>query len=1376
MRLFRHAKAINMSAMSKSRSYIIAFFAVFLGSLAQANANDPQLNFTSLTSADGLSSNTVHAILKDRHGLLWFGTDDGLNKYDGTEFTVYRNDGANAGSIASNDISSLHEDKGGRIWVGTIQGALNLYDRKKDAFKRICVNESVSAITSDHTGNLWVGTIEGLIWVDPVSFKLTRMSQRADVPAEIKSQLILSFYQDKAGQMWVGTLNGLFIYNFKTNRFTKVNDGPGSRSQVKTIYGDQSGHVWVGAFNGLYKFAADGILLQTFHYQPNDERTISSNMVYAVVAADRNTLWICTDGGLDLMNTETGKVTRYAPDARNPYSLTNKSVRSILLDDRGIFWLGTYKGGVNKFDKNVTIFGLKNSDIYDHYELSAPFVTSFAEKADGDLFIGTDGGGLNVYHRKTNLFTQIPLLPKSKLATSGLAILSLEMAGDKLWIGTFQDGLFQLDVSTGKYQQFTQTASISSLGNNDIFVLTTDKSGKLWIGTNGGGVNVFDPQTQQFTRLFEENIPVEKRVIPLNGYIRDILQDKNGKIWIGSHGTGLVIFDADRQKSIHLNKLNSKLPGNNVLSIFEDSKGNIWVGTGGEGLAKFDAKTRSFLGFGQKEGLASGVINKILEDAQGRIWVSTNQGLSYLDQATKRFVNYTQLNGLQDNTFVLGAGIRTRDNLLFFGGIQGFNYLDTRTLRQNSNRIPVILKELRVGNKSITPADSNILAEHISIAKSIHLDYKQNFTLTYAALNYSDASQTVYRYRLIGFDDEWHYAGPSKTAGYTNLNPGTYQFEVEAKNQNGVWNKPGTSVEIVVEPPFYMTIYAYLFYAFALFGLVFLMRHRGIQKLKRKFRQEEQETETRRKRELDEMKIKFLTNLSHEFRTPISLILAPLDQLVTRGRAAEDTPHLQGIRRNAKRLLNLVDQLLDFKNLQQHESQLETSPGDIVSFIRETAESFQYLSQAKEIDYAFESEIDSLPMDFDANKIERIVLNLLSNAFKHTPRSGQVKLSLSQAGSDADQWLKIKVSDTGVGIPADKHEQIFERFYQNDSSRVLNQGSGIGLSIVKEFVQMHGGVIKVESAPGQGSTFTVELPCKKTAANAVRETQPTVISTENTPGGSAPEVTPDTPGMRPELSADILIIEDNDEFRHYLRSNLETNYKIIEAANGAEGWQKALAHHPQMIISDIAMPEMDGIQLSRKIKSDKRTAHIPVILLTASTGEEHELRGLNSGANDYLTKPFNFDILNVKINNLLLLGRLLKNTYSKQIDISKPEPEIVSANEKLLKNILAYIDENLTSSTDLNVEKMSRQLGMSRGTLYNKLLEMTGQTPIEFIKTIKLEKAALLLEKSDLNVSQISYATGFASPSYFTKSFKAKFGMLPSEYLHAKPKSELTKL
>ena len=1361
--------------MSASLKYLITILTGLLFALpcwCNAGENDSQLNFTAITSMDGLSSNTVHTILKDRYGLLWFGTDEGLNKYDGTDFTIYRHDRANPSSLASNDISSLHEDKAGRIWVGTIQGSLHLYDRKKDAFVRIIVNESVTAVTSDHTGQLWVATTAGLVLVDPVTFKATRLTRRADVPDQVRNGLVQSIFEDREGHMWVGTETGLFRFDFKTKRFTRVGYGEdavtANANQVKTINGDKNGHIWAGTFNGLHKFAPDGTLLQSFKYQANDEHSISSDMVYAVAAENHRTLWVCTDGGLNLMDIQTGKVKRYAQDARAPFSLTNKSIRSILIDKQGIFWLGTYKGGVNKFDKNLTIFSLKRSNPYDSHGLSASFVTSFAEKGNGDLFVGTDGGGLNLFHRKTNLFTKIPVLSKNGPGCSGLAIMSMELFADKLWIGTFQDGLFAFDVNTGQYRQFTQGTSTSSLNNNDIFALMTDKQGKLWIGTNGGGINVYNPEKQKFEHHFDPNIPIAGRMIPLNGYIRDILEDKNGQIWIASHGTGLAIFDPVRKKSVQYDKFNSTLPGNNVLSLHQDSKGMIWVGTGGEGLARFDAKTRSFTVFDQKAGLASGVINKILEDPQGRIWVSTDQGVSYLDQTTKRFTNYSPHNGLQNNTFILGAGIRTQDNQLFFGGIQGFNYLDTRTLRQNSNSMPVILKELRVGNKSITPADSATLHEHISVAKSIHLAYKQNFTLSYAALNYSDPSQTVYRYRLHGFDGEWHDAGTSKTASYTNLSPGSYRFEVLAKNHNGNWNSRGASVEIVVEPPFYMTVYAYVFYALSIFGLLFLIRHRGIRKLENKFRQEELERETERKRELDEMKIKFLTNLSHEFRTPISLILAPLDQLLNRAAPAENTPHLQGIKRNARRLLNLVDQLLDFKNLHEHESKLEAMQGEIVSFIQETSESFRYLSQTKGIDYVFESGIGSLYMDFDANKIERIILNLLSNAFKYTRRGGKVTLSLSQPEA-AGQWLHIKVSDTGVGISPDKQGKIFERFFQHDPAvAILNQGSGIGLSIVKEFVQMHHGSIHVDSKPGEGSTFTVALPCG--ISTAVPEIEPVIVavSEDYQPQQTATLKTPAVVRSMNELPADILIIEDNDEFRHYLKSSLEHHYRVIEASNGLEGWQKALAQHPQIIISDIAMPEIDGNELSRKIKSDKRTAHIPIILLTASTGEEHELRGLSSGANDYLTKPFNFEILNAKINNLLLLNRLLKNTYSKQIDVTRPEPHIVSGNEKLVKNILAYIDENISNSSQLSVEKLSKQLGMSRGTLYSKLLEITGQTPIEFIKSIKLEKAALLLEKSDLNIAQISYAAGFATPNYFTKSFKAKFGVLPSEYIQAR--------
>ena len=714
------------------------------------------------------------------------------------------------------------------------------------------------------------------------------------------------------------------------------------------------------------------------------------------------------------------------------------------------------------------------------------------------------------------------------------------------------------------------------------------------------------------------------------------------------------------------------------------------------------------------------------------------------------------------------AGMRTSDNMLFFGGIAGFNYIDTRGLKKHQGLTPVILRELKVGNRAVTSSDSGMIDADISVAQSIRLDYKQNFSIGYGALNYTNPEQTAYRYRLVGLQNEWQQASQATTASYTNLSPGEYRFEVQASSDGSDWSTPPATVAVIVKPPFYLTIYAYIFYVLAPIAAVFLMRRRGIRRLHRKFREEQARRETERKQELDRLKIKFLTNLSHEFRTPISLILAPVENLL-----AQESPHqpqISAIRRNAKRLLNLVDQLLDFKNLQEQELKADLRRADIVPFVRDACDSFSDLSQRKRVRFTFDSSVAHLLIDFDADKMERILFNLLSNAFKFTPEGGEVALQLTCGTDDSQQnWLYIKVSDTGIGISPEHHERIFERFFQDDAdASVLNQGSGIGLSIVREFVQMHGGFITVGSNGHKGSVFTVGLPCETWVFNPV-EIAPAAPFAEP----ASPETGLNPAGTTPQADFDemprILIVEDNAEFRHYLKENLESHYRVLEAADGKEGWQKALSCHPELIVSDIAMPEMDGLAMSEKIRADKRTSHIPIILLTASSGEEQQLKGLSSGANDYLTKPFNFEILNVKINNLLLLNRLLKDVYSRQIQMTGRDEAIESGDVKLLRDILSYIDDNL-NSPQLSVENLARHVGMSRGTLYTRVLEISGQSPIEFIRSIKLEKAALLLEKSDMNVSQISYTAGFATPNYFTKSFKAKFNMLPSEYKAMKRK------
>lgn len=1332
-----------------------------------AVAQTPEPKFTSLTSMDGLSSNTVTAILKDRYGLMWFATDDGLNRFDGTDVLVYRHRKSDSASLRSSDIASLHQDRKGRMWVGTIEGGLHLYNRKKDAFIRVSSPHSVTSISSDARGKLWVGTTGGLVTVDPETRQTTTFLSKPDVPDHISKGLVLSVTVDSRQVVWIGTDKGLYsmdpsdLSREPVNYLQGVSDDAGARS-VKSIMADSQGNIWAGTFSGLYQLDANGQVLKTFRYEPGNRNSLSSNMVFAVARENDRRIWVCTDAGLNILDVPTGTFTRYEPDARTQFSLSNKSVRSILIDNEGICWLGTYKGGINKYDKNLAIFGLKRSDINDPYGLSASFVTSFAESKSGQLFVGTDGGGLNLYDRKTNLFKKFSINPKNKSASSGLAILSLELAAEnELWIGTFQDGLIRLNPQTGAYTQFTRGRDSASLSNNDIFAILKDRSGQIWVGTNGGGLHHFDPSSEKFTRFYHPGTPMARRIIPLNGYVRDIVQDRQGRLWIGSHGTGIAVYDPIKRTSQLLDKQSSDLPSNIVYSILEDRDGNIWVGTSGEGLALFDPKTKRFTTFAEKEGLPSSIINKVLQDAQGRIWVSTNQGISSFDPKSKKFTNYTTYNGIQNKTFVLGSGIRTADNTLFFGGIAGFNYMDTRSLPSGKKAAPIILKDLRIGNRSITSADSGLIDADISVAKTIRLDYKQNFSLGFAALDYTNPKQIHYRHRLSGMQSEWNETGTNNVASYTNLSPGNYVFEVQASPDGMNWNGPTTSVGVVVEPPFYLTIYAYMFYILAPFAIVLILRRRGIQKLRREFRQQQQQAEAERARELDQLKIKFLTNLSHEFRTPIALILAPVDNVLSKTRDTELHAPVLAIRRNAKRLLNLVDHLLDLRNMHQQELSLELSRKDVVNFVEDTCGQFTDLFVRRGVDFKIESSVAHLVMDFDANKLERILFNLLSNASKFTQKCGQVRLQIGQHASEGKQWLDIAVSDTGIGIPADKYEKIFERFFQNDAGQsVLNQGSGIGLSIVREFVQLHQGVISVQSEPGAGSTFTVRLPMNAVSEPVPADTRPAPPLTVETPA--------ETAAHRPEKRhaedpSSVLIIEDNDEFRQYLKENLMPYYHVIEATNGREGWQKTLSHHPELIVSDIAMPEMDGIALSQKIKADKRTKHIPIILLTASTGEQQQLEGLNSGANDYLTKPFNFDILNAKINNLVLLNRLLKGVYSRHFKVSGQDPQIQSSQEKLLKDMLSYIEDNLHTS-QLSVENLSKHVGMSRGSLYSKVLEMSGQTPIEFIRSIKLEKAAVLLENSDLSISQISYMTGFTAPNYFAKSFKAKFNMLPTEY------------
>ena len=1328
------------------------------------------IRFTVLTSHDGLLSNTVNAILKDRCGFLWFATADGLDRFDGMEHKAYRFDPADKSGYRSKEVTNMYEDGAGQLWVGTMGGGLYFFDRSHDQFKiyvespanSYLANSYIKALYGDKDGRLWIGTFGGLYILNPKT--KTEIAYKAGQHYE---GIITSIFRDSQQRMWIGGDKGLYLYNEKSNSFTafrhKDNDPSSIPDDGVNTIAECQHRLWIGTNNGLCSLSPDLKTFRNFKYNPTDDNTLSGNLIYSI-AGNGDNIWVGAEGGLNIVDPRSGKVTRYNHDDRDKFSVSSKSIRCIYNDPQGIFWLGTYQGGVDKYDRNLTLFNSKQNNAYDPAGLSAPFVSSFAENRDGDIFVGTDGGGLNLFHVRNGLFSHIPIKAKEKNNSAGLPILSMILdRNQKLWIGTFQDGLFIYDTKTGGYNQLNAGNDDTHINQNEIFCLKEDHKGRIWIGTNGGGVNVFNPDTKTFFKYVPAVFSAGDKQLPVNGFIRAIEEDREGNIWIGTYGSGVAVLNpATQQFRVYNNKVTG-MAIDRAFSLLEDHSGNMWIGTAGDGLFCFNSAQKKLINYFAPAELPDGVVHKLLEDASGNIWLSTGKGICKFKPGSKKLTHYSEYNGLQNDQFIDGSGIRSSKGLLFFGGAEGFNFIDPQQeVKRNSSVPPVFLTTLKVNNAVVVAGDHSALKQDISVAKQIDLDYKQNFSISYSAINYTLPQQNRYAYILKSFNKSWNYVGSTTTAYYTNLDPGEYVFVVRACNNDGVWNNSGAQIRIIIHPPIWMTWYAYLLYAMVIVGALLLIRHRGIEKLKGKLALEQERREAERLHELDMLKIKFLTNLSHEFRTPISLIMAPADKLLAEHNDEQTAGQLAVIRRNARRLLNLVNQLLDFRKLEEQELKLSLVEGEIISFVSDVIDSFHDLSESRGIVLDFNAPREKLFVRFDHDKVERILFNLLSNAFKFTLPGGTVSIEIAQhpTSSAEKTMLEFKISDTGIGIAEERKDLIFTRFYQAGDAQTgkVNPGSGIGLSITKEFVEMHGGSISVESEIGKGSVFSVLIPMEVFADSSIEIQSPVNIPAKGKELRSKRTIAQAITDM-PVL----LIVEDNDEFRYYIKDNLKTQYKIVEAANGAEGWDKALSCHPDLIISDITMPYMNGITLSRKIKADKRTSHIPFILLTASTREDEQLRGLESGANDYLTKPFNFEILNVKIKNLLQLNTVLKNTYTKQLKVVHPDIAVESSREKFLTKVINYIDNNL-NNPKFSVVDLSEHLAMSRGALYTKIFELTGLPPVEFIRSYKLDRAAILLLKSDLSVSQIAYEAGFATPHYFSRSFKDKFNMLPSEY------------
>jgi signal transduction histidine kinase/ligand-binding sensor domain-containing protein/DNA-binding response OmpR family regulator len=1354
-------------------------------------AQSSKYKFSHLDITKGLSDNHINCIFKDKKGFMWFGTTSGLNRYDGYKFRIFKRDVKDSNSIGENYIMHIYEGPDNKMWVFT-KSAISIYDPATEKFSNNIYNEltrykilsnQITAVKKDKSGSFWFLTKnQGVYSYHPTDHRTEFYNNAASSKVILHSNYIRDIAYGQHSTIWIAYDDGIIDQlDTRVNKITKRYDGFAKVNAYKTgnynLTLDAQQNLWIFSSSmtlGAYCFNTIKNTLSHFSKDTPGIR-LNSNVVNDILQDDDNKIWIGTDhGGINIYDSASQTITYVVNKEDDTNSLNGNSV-NLYKDDEGIIWASTFKQGINYYRSGMMQFWLARNIITDKSTLPYNDINIFAEDEEQNLWIGTNGGGLIYFDRSKNTYRQYKHDPSNPNSISNDIIIALHIDQEhKLWIGTYFGGLERFDGKNFTHYRHNDKIP-ESLSDDRVYTIMEDSKKNLWAGTFAGDLNIYDRKNNNFRH---PKYPMS------SDYTSILYEDKQGNIWAGrDRGVDVILKKTNTVKHYSFQRGNTNsLAGNDVNIIMEDSRGLVWIGTK-DGMSILNPLTDKFIDIYDDANLPANNISSIIEDKNGNIWSSTNNGLNCISVTRAgsnyefRINKYNEFDGLQGREFNLYAALKMRSGELAFGGPHGFNLFDPQRINQYKPKQHLLFTDFQLFNKSVAVGDTIkgnvVLTKSISETKAITLNYKENvFAIEFSGCDYFNPNKIHYEYTLEGFDKGWITTPTDdRKAIYTNLDAGDYLFKVRARNINNSQNVSSITLKITVLPPFWKSNLAYFIYAVLIIGLLLYIRHRGILKLKRQFeatqakleverRITNEREEARRLHLLDLMKIKFFTNISHEFRTPLTLILSPIDDLLKISEKPDQQHHLVMIKKNGKRLLNLVNQLLDFRKMEYNELKLNLKKGDLVQFIKDVFTSFTDVAHQKQIKYHFESEVHSFVTDFDQDKIERIFFNLLSNAFKFTPPDGHVSIIIGMADSDIDdkKTLDIKVIDTGIGIARENQERIFERFFQDDvPENLLNQGSGIGLSITKEFVKMHGGNIELESEPDYGTCFTINLPF----ADQYDEQPVVEVKPDNIPA-QVSKTAEEVPGSNKKPA--VLLIEDNDDLRFYLKDNLKNTFHVIEAANGKDGWQKALALHPKLIVSDVNMPGINGIELCRKIKTDTRTSHIPVILLTALTAEEDQMAGLDSGASDYVVKPFNFEILVSRIQNLLKMQQVMKDTYQKQIEIQAQDVDVVSEDEKFLKKALEYIELNI-ANTNLSVESLSKHLNVSRGSLYKKLLTLTGKTPVDCIRTIRLKRAAQLLAKSQLCIANVAYDVGFNNPAYFAKVFREEYGILPSEYI-----------
>lgn len=1349
----------------KWRANCLLFLILFLISVCQDSfSGDYSVYFNHLTTLQGLPSNRVYCILEDSEGFMWFGTEDGLSKWDGYRFAIFRHIPGNEKSLSHFRINCMLEEPAtGNIWIGNDIG-LDYFIKDNYEFKHIKLL-SDSSHRSDHVvvhhlaydqeGNLWIGTKKGLFV--RIKDKMHEFVHRDTVVSSLIDNNVNHIYADRNNNIFISTENGLDLYNSNDKSFKHLFK-ESNLSLVQSVYQDFYDKYWICTDRkGLYhvEFFPEERIIN--HYSIDDGH-FRNNRVHRIIEDQKNNLFIMVrDDGLYYYDRINDTIVLHEPDLHDPASLSSKALISIYKGTTGNIWLGTFNTGVDYIDYNRKKF----RHVYVNFNETGLFnqkIRSFFQDSEGKIWIGTkEGGGLSLMNLKDETFTHY--LPQTGLTgtlSSDYIFAINEIDDENLIIGTFGKGIDIFNKNTGKFLNFQHKGDIHSISDDRVYCIHKDPKNNIWLGTYEE-LNIYFPGKKQFQTI--------------NNFksVRSFLQEDENHIWMGTKYDGLILLnthDFSYTKYIHILDDSTSISNDDIVCLGKDKVGNLWVGTR-NGLNRFEKKNEIFTSYHEEDGLPNNWICGLQFDEEGNVWFSTKNGLCKFNPKDKIINNYFLEDGLQSNEFESYVSLKTNNGYIFFGGINGFNYFKPEQIHDNTNIPNIVITKFFISNKEVKINDqTSVLEKHISRTRELYLNHDQaDITFEFAALNFTSPEKNQYKYKLEGFDKNWINSGNIRRATYTNLQPGKYVFRVTGSNNDHYWNKTGASIGINVQPPYWKTFWAYGIYliiiALMFWGIRYLIFLRMEQKNILLF----ERLEKKQIQEINEMRLRFFTNISHEFRTPLTLISGPLEKLMNYNSDNEEHKYLYRlIYNNVKRLLILINQLMDFRKVENDKFRLHVAQTDIAEFMQHMIECFEEHALQKDIKLTLKNCDPKQICWIDRSIFDKVIYNLLSNAFKFTTKGGEITLSVTLK----NDHLEFAVSDTGIGISEEEQEKIFGRFYRFESTSIdYSSGTGIGLAFTKRLVEAHKGEISLESSINSGSKFIVVIPVTREfyREEEIMNQKSFFISGEKDYSLYQPQM--NNSSLKEDKSTgerfSLLIVEDDDEMKDF-RSHLFHKFDVISASDGIQGIKLAREIQPDIILSDVMMSKMDGIELCKKLKTDFATSHIPVILLTAKTTVASRIEGIETGADDYIDKPFDTRFLLARVDNLIEQRKKLRKIFSNNFGLDVEELDLTLHDKKFLNKALSIITENIDNH-DFTVESLGFELNLSRSQLFRKFKALGETTPSEIIRIERLKFAAKLLKEGEHNINEVCYSAGFTSPSYFITSFKKMFGITPKEYM-----------